>query len=283
MSLVRFLPAAVLIIIVGCQRPTTPTSTASRGTPAPNEVDVTSTVTKSLPVEVEENPVEEEKPAVAAEDKPAEPPPEVAGLQPFAKDYEVWLDKQAKRVLVGGRIVRTEGQLEMFACLKNSKEHESIVAVNTKAVNVNAALMVLGALPGSPVQFRPEFKPATGPEVEVTVIWTNKAGKREQVRAQEWIRDLKSGKALSQPWVFGGSGFWKDDDGKEYFMAEEGDFICISNFTSAMLDLPVESSQATADLQFEAFTERIPPVGTPVLLVLTPKLKAEDNPKTKNE
>jgi hypothetical protein len=223
------------------------------------------------------------QPAIA-EEKPSEPPPEVAGLTPLSEEYEIWLDTKGKRVFIGGKIARTEGQLEMFACLKNTKEHESIVSANTKAVNVNAALIALGANPGSPVQFRPEFKPASGPEIEVTVIWTDKDGKRQQTRAQEWIRDLKTGKALDQPWVFGGSGFWVDEStGQQHFMAEDGDFICISNFTSAMLDLPVASSQATAELQFEAWTERIPPMGTPVLLVLTPKLSKSENPKTQSD
>ena len=49
--------------------------------------------------------------------------------------------------------------------------------------------------------------------------------------------------------------------------------ICVSNFPSAMLDLPIESSQATSDLEFEAFTEHIPPVGTKVRLVLAPRLE----------
>jgi hypothetical protein len=213
-----------------------------------------------------------------------EPPPEVEGLQRLGQEFDVWLDLKGKRVFVGGKIVRNEGQLEMFACLKNTKEHESIVAVNTMAVNVNSGLLATGATPGGPVQFRPEFKPASGPEVEVTVLWTDKEGKRQQTRAQEWIRSLKTGKALDQPWVFGGSGFWMDETtGVRHFMAEDGDFICISNFTSAMLDLPVESSQATADLMFEAFTERIPPLGTPVLLVLTPKLKKDERAKTTSD
>jgi hypothetical protein len=206
----------------------------------------------------------------------AAPPPEVEGLTRLDPKHEVWLDAKQKRVLMTGQVVRQDGQLEMFACLKNSKEHESVVAVNTKAYIVNAALMALGAEPGGPVQFRPEFKPASGPEVEVTVIYTGADGKRKQVRGQEWIRNIKTGKQLDQPWVFGGSGFWVDDaTGKRHFMAEDGDFVCISNFHSAMLDLPVESSQASAELMFEAFTERIPPVKTPVVLVLTPKLEAK--------
>jgi hypothetical protein len=40
-----------------------------------------------------------------------------------------------------------------------------------------------------------------------------------------------------------------------------------------MLDLPVESSQDNAQLLHEAFTDHIPPLGTRVRLVLTPKAK----------
>ena len=61
--------------------------------------------------------------------------------------------------------------------------------------------------------------------------------------------------------------------GQKTYLAETGDFICVSNFPSAMLDLPVESSQANEDLTYQAFTEHIPPLGTRVRMVLTPKLK----------
>ena len=37
--------------------------------------------------------------------------------------------------------------------------------------------------------------------------------------------------------------------------------------------VPIRSSDSNAVLLFEAFTERIPPLGTPVTLILTPKLK----------
>jgi hypothetical protein len=83
---------------------------------------------------------------------------------------------------------------------------------------------------------------------------------------------MRTRKALDQPWIFGGSGFWKDEStGKEYYQAEGGDFICVANFPSAMLDLPIESSESNADLLFQAFTERIPPRGTAVTLILKPK------------
>ena len=225
-----------------------------------------------------------DKPILSQTDEPKPAvllPPEVEGLQRIEPQADVWVDKKNRRVVLVGEVCRREGQLEMFACLKNSKEHESIVAVRTKAFFVAAALLALGAEQGRPVQFRPEFKPATGPEVEVAVRWTDEQGKRQQTRAQEWIRHVKTGKSLAHNWVFGGSGFWLNENtGEQHFMAEDGDLICISNFTTALLDLPIESTQASSSLEFEAFTERIPPVKTQVVLYLTPKLKekpAEEN------
>jgi hypothetical protein len=38
-----------------------------------------------------------------------------------------------------------------------------------------------------------------------------------------------------------------------------------------MLDLPIESSQANNELMFQANTDRVPPRGTPVTIILRPK------------
>ncbi|MFM8893500.1 MAG: hypothetical protein ACKOTB_18140, partial [Planctomycetia bacterium] len=48
------------------------------------------------------------------------------------------------------------------------------------------------------------------------------------------------------------------------------DLVCLSNFPTAMLDLPIESSQSNEALLFEAFDGRIPPRGTVVDMILTP-------------
>jgi hypothetical protein len=104
------------------------------------------------------------------------------------------------------------------------------------------------------------------------VLWKDKDGKKHSTRAQQWIRHVKSGKPMPHSWVFAGSGFWFDEQTKEkHYLAEGGDVICVSNFSSALLDLPISSSQANADLLFEAFTDHIPPRGTKVRLVLMPR------------
>ena len=58
-----------------------------------------------------------------------------------------------------------------------------------------------------------------------------------------------------------------------HYKAEGGDLVCVSNFPTAMLDLPIESSQKAESLLFEAYTERIPPKDTKVTIVLIPRLQ----------
>ncbi|HJT36164.1 MAG TPA: YdjY domain-containing protein [Pirellulales bacterium] len=193
----------------------------------------------------------------------------------------IWLEKKAgrKRVVMVGKICLREGQLEMFACTRGSKEHESVVSLPVEANIVHSALVAAGAEPGKPAQFQPEYHPAYGTEIDVLVYWTDAFGHRRRARAQEWVKDVQTGRELAEPWVFAGSGFWVDpQNGQRHYLADMGDLICVSNFSTAMLDLPIESSDQAGQLLFQAYTERIPPVGTKVTLVLEPKA-SKKNPE----
>ena len=129
----------------------------------------------------------------------------------------------------------------------------------------------------------PKYTPPTGTEIEIEVLWKDKEGKVQKARAQDWVKDMKTGKAMAHPWVFAGSQMYKDEEtGKEHYVADgTGELVCVSNFPSATLDVPVESSDSNDYLVFEAFTEKIPALGTPVTMVLTPKL-TEDKPAKTN-
>jgi len=100
----------------------------------------------------------------------------------------VLLDPVAKRLLVKTRVVLGEGLLEMLCCPAQTKEHESILAVDAQAYVIHAGLLALGAKPGSPVQYQPQFKAPTGQPIDIYLQWVDAQGKRQRVRAQEWIR-----------------------------------------------------------------------------------------------
>src|SRR5690349_8959497 len=84
-----------------------------------------------------------EKPAAKATSKPADLPGSTEGLVRVSPKNDIWIDQKQKVVLVDGAVVLREGLLEMFACPKGTKEHESIVAVNCKVQFVHAALVAL--------------------------------------------------------------------------------------------------------------------------------------------
>jgi hypothetical protein len=218
-------------------------------------------------------PAAAQEPEAPADDDAAGRKPNPPGLTRLARDYDVWMDVKRKLVVVDGKICLRRGPLEMFACPKGTKEHEAIVAVNSPARFVHAGLLAVGAEKGDPVKFRPEYVPASGTTIDVWVLWKDEDGKNHKVRAQKWIKNEETGKAMTYDWVFGGSGFWVNEEtGERHYQADGGDFICVSNFSTATLDLPVESSQANDALLFSAFTEKIPPKGTEVRLVLVPRI-----------
>ncbi|HVX58969.1 MAG TPA: YdjY domain-containing protein [Pirellulales bacterium] len=199
---------------------------------------------------------------------------DIPGLKRLDPKQPLWLDAARKRVVMVGEVCLREGQLEMLVCPRGSKEHESVLSVPVEPYKVHAALLAVGAEPGNPARFVPDYQPARGTQIDVWLFWTDEQGNRQRARAQDWVRHFGTQKSLEQSWVFGGSGFWVDETtGKKHYQAEQGDFICVSNFPTAMLDLPIESSDKAGQLAFDAFTERIPPLGTKVTIVLKPVLK----------
>lgn len=205
-----------------------------------------------------------------------EPLPELSSdwkpLAPKDSIEKLWINTKLKQVAIDGEVCLTRGYLEMFACVKNTKEHESVVSLKAKAFKIDATLRALGAKPGSPARWDRggRYSKATGPVIKVIVEWMSD-GKPKRIQAQHWVRDLKTKKAMSHDWVFGGSSTWKDPEtGKNYYRADGGEVICVSNFPVAMMDLPIESSQANEELAFEALTENIPPRRTPVRVYLAP-------------
>ena len=93
-------------------------------------------------------------------------------------------------------------------------------------------------------------------------------------KAVKTIYERSQPRGMTADWVFTGSGFYVEtegpDKGKRYYKAEGGEVICVANFPSAMIDVNVEStSSGEANLLYEAWTEHVPPIDTPVTLEIT--------------
>lgn len=193
------------------------------------------------------------------------------------KNVFLEVDGDRRQVRVNAQVCLRKGQLEQLLTRKRTKEHEAVLAADVDARLIHSALIMARAEQGKPVQFLPKFQPPTGTTIKVTLEYSDPQTKKlVRVPAQQWIRNFKTQKPLQMDWVFAGSILMPDplDKTKQpFYAANDGDLICLSNFDTAMLDLPVNSSRENADLLFEADTDRIPPVETPVQVILEPVLK----------
>lgn len=186
------------------------------------------------------------------------------------EEGRVWIHRDEQAVLIDGYICQRNAPLEMFACPIQTKEHEAIVAVFAKSQFVHAALLAVGAVPGKPVAFEPKFTPASGTTVRVYALWHDAEGKTQATIAQNWVRQAGKNKSMEWDWVFAGSKFVKDpENGREAYLGDGGDLICVANFMTSTLDVAVKSNADNTGLVFDAFTDRIPKRNTPVRLVLT--------------
>ena len=110
------------------------------------------------------------------------------------------------------------------------------------------------------------YGPMTDAERDDLLTKWDKAEYQEAI--EKFHKDSQS-TAMTAKFVFVGSSMFKDEEtGEEFYQAEGGHVICTSNFGDALLDVREESSASDGAQTYEGWTERIPPKGTPVLLVL---------------
>jgi hypothetical protein len=111
--------------------------------------------------------------------------------------------------------------------------------------------------------------------------------KEEYQKAIRGFFDQSQSRPMKAQFVFAGSAMLKDEmTGEEYYLAEGGHMICTSNFSDALLDVREESSANDGSQTYAGWTEKIPPLGTPVLLYLKPvveKSKANAAGKSSEE
>jgi hypothetical protein len=182
-----------------------------------------------------------------------------------------------RRVLISAEVCLREGSLELLLTRKRTKDHEAILMADIDARKVHEALLLAGAVNGSPVRFDPKYRPASGTPIVINLIY-QKNGQRVVVPARSWVRKGHSNQELESDWVFAGSELLENPDSldsqvSKNYLANAGDVVCIANFETALLDVPIVSSKAYTDLGYEAWTERIPEVGTKVVVALEPVIK----------
>lgn len=101
-------------------------------------------------------------------------------------------DNGTKSLWVRSCVALREGTLEMLACRRGTKEHESIVAIDETAAAVQAGLLAAGFEQGTPARFQPDFVPPTGERLRITMHWQD-GGEWASRDSKDLIRNAISG------------------------------------------------------------------------------------------
>jgi type II secretory pathway pseudopilin PulG len=182
------------------------------------------------------------------------------------------------RVEIPGVVVLRQGALEYLAVFPGGKAHESIFLltgtpggegerVEGLGAALNSCLMALGLRPGTPIRFLPGGKtvPARGTPVCIAVEW-EEDGKPVRVRAEDLLWDRERSRSLDPgEFLYVGSYFHQDG----YVPDLTGDAVAVYSVQSCVVDLA--DPRAANDTIFVACGPRVPPEGTKVRMVFSPK------------
>ncbi len=224
------------------------------------------------------------------------------------------VDFEKQCVDVASTVCLEEGFLELIACTKGSKEHESIVAIEARPMHVHTALLLLGAEPGNPAMRKPVGEGATrwidipprGDSVDIYLVFKDQDGKLVEHAISDFVAradarlDEPGGDALGEDeeddegpeaqfphtFLFAGSYLRQNGPGpREYLSDLSGNVISISTFGDELLCLPGVHGQANDSLIWRVNAAKLPQVGSKVTLRLRPRLaKSSDvrRPNSKN-
>lgn len=216
--------------------------------------------------------------------------PEAARLQ--LKLPGLTVNAAERCVDIEAKVCLDKGPLELVACTKGSKEHESIVAVQAKPMHIHTALLVLGATNGHPAMRRPRGPagtgwvdiPPSGDPIKVSLVFQDTDGKLAEHAISEFVAasDVAStgapnraagdgGEVARFPdtFLFAGSHLHNNGDGPSMYLADEsGHVISIATFGDELLCIDGMHAHANDALMWQINPEKLPPVGEQVTLRL---------------
>ena len=204
------------------------------------------------------------------------------------------LNLKERCIDVNATVCLHEGLLELVACTKGSKEHESILSIAARPMHIHAAMLLIGAKPGTPAMRKARDEARTrwvsvepaGDPIGVSLVFPDSKGKPQEHPISKFISpaqpDEISGipankklKTFPASFLFAGSHLVEDGPGpKKYVCEQSGNVISISTFGDELLCLPGIHGHQNDGLSWQVNPEGLPKIGKRVILRLRPKAKA---------
>ncbi|HBZ97551.1 MAG: hypothetical protein CMJ41_02095 [Phycisphaerae bacterium] len=192
----------------------------------------------------------------------------------------LWVEPTAGRLGFRAWVCLDEGWLEQVVCSPGTREHESLMVTDVPASSIHAGLLLLGLEPGRPGRWREEGTtvvaiPPAGPELSVSVVWSEDDGTSRSGAIDSWIVDVRE--QIDYPtdrWVFAGSIELQGEEaaraGTGYLADRSGSIIGLVTFGDELLaavDVIPDAASVRAP-EWIAASAGMPPVGTRVTVVL---------------
>ncbi len=198
------------------------------------------------------------------------------------------INRTRGEVIVDAQVATRIGWIEQIVCKAGSREHESLLVVEVPPRLIHAALLAVGCTAGTPGSWREsaltqggdaviERIPATGTPLEV-LVRVVRDGAEVDVPVSAWLFASSSSDAppivASDRFVFAGSHTRVNPPslgpGEHYVADYTGSVVGLVTFGDEVVAFEevIPDKVEFAPALWEAFTDRIPPEGTNVSLVL---------------
>ncbi|HOW96455.1 MAG TPA: YdjY domain-containing protein [Kiritimatiellia bacterium] len=176
----------------------------------------------------------------------------------------VRVDPTTRTVLATGWVNQVSGAIELLACGKGGKTHESVFVLDLNPLDLQTGLLLLGLKPGTPPEGLGQ-PGAAGPALDIWVDWELK-GKRRSLPAERFIRNVERNRPLKQiPWLFTGSMF---EDGEFKALAEES---LVVTYWDPWAIVNIGDPAGSNDEILVVNDKLVPPLNTPVTLRFRPR------------
>lgn len=176
---------------------------------------------------------------------------------------------EKKYIEAAGKVSLTNGILEFIAVEKGGRDYESLFALDCKPSALKFALLLVGCQTND-VPNDVKSAARMGDRLRIEVEW-QAGGKTKQVPLEKLLVNRKTKKSPAElPWVFTGSRFVKDIEGREVFLADaEQAFISLWWNPAVLINVAGEFGDPyRGDEQGFEVSNAIPAKDTPVKLIL---------------
>jgi len=181
---------------------------------------------------------------------------------------KIELNLNSETVTLHGKVNMNAGLIELFACTKTGKVHESVLVMDVDPIHLQTALILLGLEFGGGVRYQGDPLTPKGDRINIQVEW-NTAGEVKHHRAEDLVFNRIKEKSMEHVgWVFTGS---RVNNG--VFMSQAtGTLIATYRDPDAIIDNPLP--EGADDTVYIANTKIVPAKGTDVKMIISPAKSA---------